>query len=399
MGFQDTKLYDFMSQSFSIIFLILTTILIALVSFKFEKTNTHITGGSLEMLPTTYEDLKSLPYEEKTDVNGCHIGQRKLFLSEVLFYAKYPTDLIVYIGSAGGHHTPLILDMFPKMNFIFIDPNYHYPDYTYLYQNTSVISKDNHNMFLKKLKSRNANFINGEKHNILDLNNNAPDSFPKIDNMFENDRVLIIQDYFTFDLARKLKEILPEHFNYVSDIRTNLVNEFPQDIDYLWNDALQLGGSEILKPDVSMFKFHPPYFGSPVTEKEMADLGILKDIEEVNKMFDIDMIKNHSESKHLYPEGTVYLQAWAPKRSSESRLVVTKKNILKNYDHKEWDDKFMYFKMMRNRETFNRQFFDIGFERWILGDYVERYGSSIEKIQNKMKAYRTMSLEKCFIRR
>ena len=57
-----------------------------------------------------------------------HWGQRKLLLSEIEYFCvlRNKTDinkcLVVYIGAAGGHHIPLIRQLFPKLNFLLYDP-------------------------------------------------------------------------------------------------------------------------------------------------------------------------------------------------------------------------------------------------------------------------------------
>ena len=58
----------------------------------------------------------------------CHDGQKKLLYSEIEFYNelalyhKLNDILVVYIGSGHGLHEPIIFDMFPELDFYFIDP-------------------------------------------------------------------------------------------------------------------------------------------------------------------------------------------------------------------------------------------------------------------------------------
>lgn len=57
-----------------------------------------------------------------------HLGQRKLFLSEVEFLTrihKHRNDLkytLLYVGAAPGIHIPLLSEMFPEVSFILYDP-------------------------------------------------------------------------------------------------------------------------------------------------------------------------------------------------------------------------------------------------------------------------------------
>lgn len=60
---------------------------------------------------------------------NCHDGQRKLLFSEIEFYTllqkRYDLSklLVLYIGSADGTHEPIIFDLFPELDFYFVDPN------------------------------------------------------------------------------------------------------------------------------------------------------------------------------------------------------------------------------------------------------------------------------------
>ena len=68
--------------------------------------------------------------------NICHLGQRKLLLTEIEFYNKCikfneNNNIVIYAGSALGEHQTIIAKMFPKLKFILIDPNYHSFSYKY----------------------------------------------------------------------------------------------------------------------------------------------------------------------------------------------------------------------------------------------------------------------------
>ena len=53
-----------------------------------------------------------------------HWGQRKLLLSEIEFLTMYgvPGATVVYAGAAPGTHTSFLLDLFPELKFILVDP-------------------------------------------------------------------------------------------------------------------------------------------------------------------------------------------------------------------------------------------------------------------------------------
>lgn len=75
------------------------------------------------ILPTnlTYAESKKIKWGS---TEGAFDGQRKLLLNEILFLTKYGhlADTVLYIGSAPGHHIPIVSTMFPKHNFELWDP-------------------------------------------------------------------------------------------------------------------------------------------------------------------------------------------------------------------------------------------------------------------------------------
>jgi hypothetical protein len=102
-----------------------------------------------------YDDTHTIKNE-----NNCHLGQRKLLLTEIEFYNKCielnkENNIVIYGGSASCEHLPIILEMFPKLKFILVYPNYHSIDYKYkyIYQNVNAISPDNNKLFNKYSKA------------------------------------------------------------------------------------------------------------------------------------------------------------------------------------------------------------------------------------------------------
>jgi hypothetical protein len=55
---------------------------------------------------------------------GWHLGQLKLFFSELLFLAMHakPGDRVVYVGAAPGYHITKLADLFPDVMFDLWDP-------------------------------------------------------------------------------------------------------------------------------------------------------------------------------------------------------------------------------------------------------------------------------------
>lgn len=73
-------------------------------------------------------DNERLPYNEAIkilkDKPKFHLGQLKLFFTELLFLTKYATDgdTVLYIGAAPGYHTSKLAELFPKLTFDLWDP-------------------------------------------------------------------------------------------------------------------------------------------------------------------------------------------------------------------------------------------------------------------------------------
>lgn len=261
-----------------------------------------------------FGELGEVKYESQSGIvnNNCHLGQRKLLLTEIEMYNKVTGDeesLIIYAGSASCEHLPVILEMFPHLKFILIDPNYHSidGDLQYIYQNLSIVEKRNWQLFNQHLKHGKSDrhrhnqrttqmmldtkFLTGETVDIIrtakkyyweggDENdevqqmNKIKDEFldkkykTLVSDVMKSDtRVFIIQDYLTIELTQKLKKSLdayrkkaPLPMYFLTDIRTALNENEPHDIDILWNSALQVIFLKILKPRFSMLKFRPPFF-------------------------------------------------------------------------------------------------------------------------------------------
>jgi hypothetical protein len=374
-----------------------------------------------------------IPYSEasKFITSNCHFGQRKLLLTEIEYYNMLDRNkhyLIVYPGSASCEHLPVILQMFPNLKFLLIDPNYHSMDinysFKYIYQNIPMISPYNLKMYKSQIRRTNngfnsnrrnehlrqsaelllnVEFVNDEyTYNVLDLDNNYDrmdeimqnfmnDSVNLVSDMYDDssNRVFIIQDYMSIELADRIKKSF-EYFKtndendidlcFLSDIRTSLFREGnPTDLDIIWNYALQIIFIKTLQPLYSMTKFRPPWFNQSDTEgitilnlfklynenenedEELSDMTdifrmIKTDFDFVKKNYGIDIFDGYLDRKTYYFENDfIYTQAWAPSTSSETRLFVSKKNIDKFvvYDATEWDNKFYFMRFARSFSYFD----------------------------------------------
>lgn len=350
----------------------------------------RIEGKALDPI-YEYKQLDSVKYVENDHIvkMGCHNGQRKLLLTEIEFMSKSP-EFIMYAGSAPNEHMPILLSMFPKHKFLLIDPNYHTfnSDYKYVYMNCDVVSPKTLKGVKKDLfgkdgrRYKNAErlkkviFVDGSTHDVVEYDKDVMNTIRKevdykslISTLLNgSDRIYIIQDYMTPQLTKNLATSLKSANNpecgFISDIRTNMFNPAgPVDLDYVWNDGLQLIFLKTLKPTLSMLKFHPPLrYPNDNSVKEFIGKKIHNDIikndlESIKKIHGLDMFKEYTKGKHMYlANTTIYLQTWAPKSSTEARLIITADDLDKpyvNYDYEEWLSKYAYLKYIRGYACFN----------------------------------------------
>lgn len=354
----------------------------------------------------SYDQLKEdLIYSEKTKTSNknCHLGQRKLLLTEIEFYNKFVdskqmNNVVIYAGSASCEHLPVILTMYPNLKFILIDPNYHAIDakYKYIYQNVASISKSNHKLYTDIKPGKNKRLahlhpIVKELHNVdfiydydntydmfdiyndthIEKMNNFKDLFEKndknvIDLLLDSDnRIFIIQDYMDIKLTLLLKKYIKnatyEHNIYfLTDIRTVLIPKYgASDIDILYNSALQIIYLKELRPVYSMLKFRTPMFLQNaynsiknIYDDNLKNYEFAKDVfDYVIDNYDVDLLKNYLDHKFFYFQNNfIFVQPWAPTSSTESRLFVSNQNIdldFVNYDNLIWENRFFYFRYIR----------------------------------------------------
>ena len=92
-------------------------------------------SSKIHPLPHIWNDLiNTIPYRGNKggilahNLVFCHLGQRKLFMSELQVLNRFLPDItmkatIVYAGAAPGIHTPLLLKLFPNTIWHLYDPN------------------------------------------------------------------------------------------------------------------------------------------------------------------------------------------------------------------------------------------------------------------------------------
>lgn len=140
-----------------------------------------------------------------------HLGQFKLLFTELLFLTKYAHagNIVLYVGAAPGHHTTLLADLFPNLQFDLWDPR---------------------------------KFETEPRKNIKTY-----------------------QEKFTIDQAKRYAE-LNEKILFICDIRTLSIGKYKREknikkMDEVVEDDMEMQAqwAKIIKPVKSYLKFRLPY--------------------------------------------------------------------------------------------------------------------------------------------
>jgi cap2 methyltransferase len=258
-----------------------------------------------------YKSSRSGVFDGAVDVvKGLHYGQRKLILSEIEFLtavlrAETTTTkpvLVVYAGAANGSHLPLLFELFPQVKYVLIDPA----------------------PFCEAVRQ-----ISEEDGPIVE----------------------IIEGYCTDELCMRLKRDYSTSFRVVlvSDIRSGAPNRSTnkEHTEMIMRDnAWQEGWYVCLNAECAMLKFHPPYpkVMDPASPKYEPD--------------------DETPQVMTYLDGALLWGVWAPKSSSEVRLIVQGELKKRNYDAIEFEEQCYYY------NTTNRFDRDVEAERAILTGYI-----------------------------
>jgi hypothetical protein len=331
----------------------------------------------------------------------CHIGQRKLLMNELQFLTNYFSDnfdFVIYAGAAPSEHLPVLLDLFPRVRFLLIDPNYimfstksNSTRYSFrcIYQNFNLGNLNAHyNDYIatrdfRSIKKVDAHydassvdmteFAVSQKTNTFHTQfneTNEPGFFGDgpMGIFRDGHRVAVIQDYLSLDLAKKLKEYKHIHqykFLYISDLRTNFFkSDGPTDMDILANDCLNMSFIHIVRPKFSMIKFRAPYYDSfsiqvfeTIRTAYSHQWNMLAEaIEYMQNIFKQDFVAFYLAQKNLsqrmYPfvkYETIWLQPWGPYGSTEARMVVALESIEQqiHIDSTQWENKYLCLRYIR----------------------------------------------------
>lgn len=283
----------------------------------------------------TYGDIKGRrKYDWTQNLSSCnhHDGQRKLLLSEVQFLSQNRGKIVVYAGAAPSVKGAFLASLFPDRVFVLIDPN---PFRIKPYGGVPVIS-------IEKIEDAKL-----KKPGIYTLN-----------------------AYMTNEIAAYLQEKRDgSDILFISDIRTVIEanDDKPTTTDIVWNTAQMYVWMKIMKPKVSLLKFRLPFDAKGSTTNPKVNMELAK-----AKEFGIDFTPVLTGGRLLYPQGVIYLQAWAPPTSTETRLMIRLEdldNVVEYPSLTDYEDVMFYFNTIQRCEVRNAQ--DRGLEKLIWTGYIK----------------------------
>ncbi len=255
-------------------------------------------------------DIKTTAtYDENKNpsLTSIHIGQRKLLMNEIQFMSEIDDErpLIVYAGAAPGNKTGYLSKLFPNMTLLLVDPNKFD-----VFDATPVFLPLETDAAVKKM--------------LADAKS----------------RIFIINTIYTNELSKALAAINTSPYtsiHFISDIRTST-----DDINVLWNLAQQYNWIKLLEPASAMLKFRHIYYTTPHAElvklskqaPYAADFALACEL-------GLDLISGAKRRVLPYFSGQIRLQPWAPRTSTETRLVLRACSRCSNtYPLTDYDDTY-----------------------------------------------------------
>ena len=349
---------------------------------NFTSAINNIISNKIQSSIITYDDIKNkLPYRSMKYFirKSLHIGQLKLLISEIQYLTDElvkkglkHTDKIyfVYAGSAPGHHTSILEGLFPNAEFLLVDPREHC---LYYANNKTQYDKEHTSKFLYykvasgnrfDIPDRNIDCILDGNVEIIDRNNQSDvhDTNKRfsIQNMKEtlfqsNYKFYLFEDYYSDDISKVIEYVmqkLNKQIYFCSDIRSSDDEDYPKDLDVVWNLAQQYNWLRNMKNSVckAMLKFRVPYYTDEDKQhfKRNMNNNIYKhDFNSCSKL-GLDFIKNYNSGIFQYYEyESINLQAFPGYTSAESRLIVDgstiRSNKLVKYNINDYEQKFFYY--------------------------------------------------------
>jgi len=289
------------------------------------------------------DDIKcKLRYKPNIFKLGTHIGQRKLFLNEIQFLNAFKNRkniFCIYIGAAPGNKTYFLSELFPNITFILVDPNKFNLIINGNVSHRNIKHKDIIHMSYSY--ETNSNTYDEQKEN----NKTIIDFIKK-----RKYKIYIFEELMTNPLSELLAQL--KNIVFISDIRTNSEEDNkPSNLDILWNNSMMFNFIKTLQPIKSMLKFRTLFDDTinfiPETIRKDFELSKKNGIDFLET---VSLINSNKKFIIKMPKGKLYIQPWAAKSSTETRLIITKNNIdtIKEYDNKAIEEKlFCYNTIVR----------------------------------------------------
>jgi hypothetical protein len=335
--------------------------------------------------------LQYIPYMPETQEGAAyrkfvHIGQRKLIMQRVqhltyLLAQKDEFAIVVYAGAAPCNPIWAEHLLFPNVKYILVDPNAfniyitNYRDTHHYYYDKPEnkicyfgYSDTNENRSYD-IRSFGIKWFDGHQVQLIP-NKLAPQAHAGVENTYyintaekekrqnaikyfyeSDDRLFLIENYFTNDVAEFIKELVDARpdpltkFVFWSDIRTGVdtvrnksatgaarqatdddddESGTPTDLDIYWNTAMMYSWCRIMEPDFSQLKFRLP-FGMSKSLNWSKYESYFNDAEARGCDF-----RMPNTSIMPFFSGDIYIQCWCKVNSTETRLWLTKTDIVNN---------------------------------------------------------------------
>jgi hypothetical protein len=291
-----------------------------------------------------------IPYMTNTHIAkySTHIGQRKLFLSELQFLTDNVPNaqdtLVVYAGAAPSNKTGLLTCLFPHLRFLLIDPNQFEIFTKPKFGQSAFKSPITDPVYLQR--EGDPPYTAGRAWSHMQVIKNKP-----------NTRMFIINDFMTPLIAEALGNEF-QNIYLISDIRTKSAKEDPDTTDIAWNNAQMFNWIRLMHPRMSALKFrHPFYVESPEILLRVGGNPLYKpdfDLARttINGIAGIDFIANAIDHNMTFFDGTINLQVWSGDNSTEARLITDGLTMRNWGGPTDYENAFFYYNLIRRNYGF-----------------------------------------------
>lgn len=160
-------------------------------------------------------------------------------------------------------------------------------------------------------------------------------------------RIETHEDYFTNEVAEKFKD---QKVLFISDIRRGNIDDPEFEKIIIEDMEIQKKWINIMEPILSMLKFRLPY--------------------------------TPGKTKYFY--GDIYLQAYAPLTSTETRLITDGKSIVE-YDHTKYEEQMHYFNMKIRTEGYDNKCEKYIYKQYVNSEYNKLFSEDEQFTVNSLK--------------